>query len=42
MGENRLSDAADRRLVECGRALEDLPAVEQVFAADAVSAEAVG
>ncbi len=37
----RLSDAAARRLVEGGRALEALPAVEQVFAAGAISAEAV-
>jgi hypothetical protein len=37
----RLSDAAARRLVEGGRALEALPAVRQVFAAGAISAEAV-
>ncbi len=37
----RLSDATARRLVEGGRALEALPAVEQVFAAGAISAEAV-
>ena len=37
----KLSDGAARRLVEGGRALEALPAVEQVFAAGAISAEAV-
>ncbi len=37
----RLSDASARRLVESGRALEALPSVEQVFAAGAISAEAV-
>ena len=37
----RLSDAAARRLVEAGRALEALPAVQQVFTAGAISAEAV-
>ena len=37
----RLSDAAARRLVEGGRALEALPAVQQVFDAGAISAEAV-
>ena len=37
----RLSDGAARRLVEGGRALEALPAVEQVFATGAISGEAV-
>jgi hypothetical protein len=37
----RLSDAAARRLVEGGRALEALPAVQQAFATGAISAEAV-
>lgn len=37
----RLSDAAARRLIEAGRALEALPAVQQVFTAGAISAEAV-
>jgi hypothetical protein len=37
----RLSDAAARRLIDGGRALEALPAVEQAFAAGAISAEAV-
>jgi hypothetical protein len=37
----RLSDAAARRLVEAGRALQALPAVQRVFAAGAISAEAV-
>jgi Domain of unknown function (DUF222) len=37
----RLSDAAARRLIDSGRALEQLPAVDQVFAAGAISAEAV-
>jgi hypothetical protein len=37
----RLSEGAARRLVEAGRALEALAAVEQVFAAGAISAEAV-
>jgi hypothetical protein len=36
-----LSDAAARRLVESGRALEALTAVQQVFDAGAISAEAV-
>jgi hypothetical protein len=36
-----LPDAAVRRLVESGRALEALPAVAQVFDAGAISAEAV-
>ena len=37
----RLSEGAARRLVEAGRALEDLPAVQEAFAAGAISAEAV-
>ena len=37
----RLSDAAARRLIEAGRALQALPAVQQSFAAGAISAEAV-
>jgi hypothetical protein len=37
----RLPDAAVRRLVDSGRALEALPAVAQVFDAGAISAEAV-
>ena len=37
----RLSEGAARRLVKAGRSLEALPAVEQVFAAGAISAEAV-
>jgi hypothetical protein len=37
----RLSEAAARRLVEAGRALEALPAVQEAFAAGAISAEAV-
>lgn len=36
----RLSEGAARRLVGSGRALEALPAVEEVFAAGAISAEA--
>ena len=37
----RLSEGAARRLVESGRALEALPAVEQAFTTGAISAEAV-
>jgi hypothetical protein len=37
----RLSDAAARRLIDSGRALQHLPAVQQAFAAGAISAEAV-
>jgi hypothetical protein len=37
----RLSEGAARRLVESGRALDELPAVRQAFATGAISAEAV-
>ncbi|TFV68663.1 HNH endonuclease, partial [Blastococcus sp. CT_GayMR19] len=37
----RLSEGAARRLVEAGRVLDELPAVQQAYATGAISAEAV-